>query len=61
MPENLNTYRFTSDVEPTDEQLLAIMKEVESDVRRKSAENIKQLQESIQKEYDNAKIRFQYL
>jgi hypothetical protein len=59
MQENLNTYRFTSDVEPTDEQLLAIMKEVEADVRRKSKENLQKIQENIQREYEKVQAMFQ--
>jgi hypothetical protein len=52
------TYRFTSDAEPTDEQLLVIMKEVEADVRRKNEENKRRIQENIRREYLHVKATF---
>ncbi|MDR0829190.1 MAG: hypothetical protein LBN95_03650 [Prevotellaceae bacterium] len=59
MNTDINSYRFTSDTEPTDEQLFTIMKEVESDVRRENAENILRIQENIQREYRNTQSMFQ--
>lgn len=51
-------YRFTSDSEPTDEQLLALMKEVQADVCREN-ENLKTIMaENIRREYDNARTMF---
>jgi hypothetical protein len=62
MDKNVNmTYRFTSDEEPTDEQLLVIMKEVEADVRRENEEIKVQMQINFQQEYKNARLRFQTL
>ena len=51
-------YRFTSDNEPTDEQLLTIMKEVEMDVRRKSKKRKSIIMANIQKEYLTARAMF---
>jgi hypothetical protein len=48
-------YRFTSDEEPTDEQLAAIMEEMGEDVRRESAEILRKLREKITGEYLKAK------
>ncbi len=42
-------YRFVWDTEPTDEQLLTIMKEVEEDVRRQQKKNKKMVIENIKK------------
>jgi hypothetical protein len=62
MDKNVNmTYRFTSDEEPTDEQLLVIMKEVEADVCRENEEIKAQMQINFQQEYKNARLRFQTL
>jgi len=52
MSTNIDSYRFTSDSEPTDEQLEALMREVGEDVRRQSAEISKRLQEQIRAEYN---------
>ena len=50
MDKNVNmTYRFTSDEEPTDEQLLVIMKEVEADVRQKSFERKNIIKENLKR------------
>ncbi|MDR0874174.1 MAG: hypothetical protein LBN27_12030 [Prevotellaceae bacterium] len=51
-------YRFTSDSEPTDEQLLTIMKEVEADVRQKSFERKNIIKTNLKREYDNARAMF---
>jgi hypothetical protein len=51
-------YRFTSDEEPTDEQLAVIMEEVGEDVRRESAELKRKLHESLEREYQKAKERY---
>jgi hypothetical protein len=49
-------YRFTSDEEPTDEQLTALMQEVGEDVRRQSEALSKKLLEMIEQEYQKAKV-----
>jgi hypothetical protein len=61
MDTDINSYRFTSDSEPTDEQLFFIMKEVETDVRRQSEENSLRIQENIQREYRNTQAMFQIM
>jgi ribosomal protein L18E len=48
-------YRFTSDDEPTDEQLAVLMEEVGEEVRRQSAEINRKLLERIEHEYQKAK------
>jgi hypothetical protein len=48
-------YRFSSDEEPSDEQLAVIMEEVGEDVRRESAELKRKLHESLEREYQKAK------
>jgi hypothetical protein len=48
-------YRFTSDEEPSDEQLAVIMEEVGEDVRRESAEITRKLHERLEREYQKAK------
>jgi hypothetical protein len=58
MSTDINSYRFSSDTEPTDEQLLTIMKEVEADVRRKSFERKNSIKENLKREYDNARAMF---
>ncbi|GHS93969.1 hypothetical protein AGMMS50239_11260 [Bacteroidia bacterium] len=59
MDKNVNmAYRFTSDEEPTDEQLLVIMKEVEADVRQKSFERKNSIKDNLKREYDNARAMF---
>jgi hypothetical protein len=59
MSDNVNMhYRFTSDSEPTDEQLLALMKEIRADVRRES-ENLKTIvAENIRREYASVRAMF---
>jgi hypothetical protein len=54
--KNVNMYyRFTSNNEPTDEQLAVIMQEVGEDVRRQSKENSRMLLERIEQEFQRAK------
>ncbi|MDR1357094.1 MAG: hypothetical protein LBJ58_05430 [Tannerellaceae bacterium] len=48
-------YRFTSDEEPTDEQLEALMEGVGEKVRRENAEMHRKLHENIQRMYEEAK------
>jgi len=43
----LNSYRFTSDEEPTDEQLGQIMREVSIDVRKRAEIANKKFQEDL--------------
>ncbi len=43
----MNSYRFTSDEEPTDEQLSQIMKEVAIDVRKRAEIANKKFQEEL--------------
>jgi hypothetical protein len=50
---DIDSYRLISDIEPTDEQLEALMREVAEDVRRRRAEIAKQLQEQIRAEYNH--------
>jgi hypothetical protein len=50
--QDIDSYRFTSDSEPTDEQLEALMREVGEDVRRQRVEIKKHLQEKIREEYN---------
>ena len=44
----IDSYRFTSDEEPTDEQLVQLMKEVAIDVRKRSEIANKRFQEELQ-------------
>jgi hypothetical protein len=44
-------YSFLQDDEPTDEQLLVIMKEVGEEARRKRKEVARQVIENIEREY----------
>lgn len=43
----LNSYRFTSDEDPTDEQLKQIMKEVAIDVRKRAEKANQKFQEEL--------------
>jgi len=43
----LNSYRFTSDEDPTDEQLNQIMKEVAIDVRKRADSANRKFQEEL--------------
>lgn len=45
--ESLNSYRFTSDNEPSDEQLSQLMKEVAIDVRKRAETANKKFQEEL--------------
>jgi hypothetical protein len=47
--KTINSYRFTSDDEPTDEQLTQLMKEVAIDVRKRAEIANKKFQEELQK------------
>lgn len=53
--KELNSYRFTSGVEPTDEMLSTIMKEVAQDAKEKKEKAYRQLMENIQLEVSNEK------
>ncbi len=54
MPKNVDmNYRFTSDSEPTDEQLRTLMEEVAEDVRKKSSDMQKMIMDNIKREYRN--------
>jgi len=48
-------YRFTSDNEPEDEQLLLLMQEVKEEVRKKNSNLQSAIIENIQREYENIK------
>ena len=59
MIQTLNmTYQFTGNDEPSEEQLLAIMKEVEADVIREDKERKRKIITNLQKEYQNARALF---
>jgi hypothetical protein len=51
-------YRFTSDEEPTDEQLLFLMQEANEEVRKKDSNLQSIIAENIQREYENIKKIF---
>jgi hypothetical protein len=51
-------YRFTSDSEPTDEQLKALMEEVAEEVRRKSSGMQELIMDNIRREYRNVRAKF---
>ena len=51
-------YRFTSDEEPSEEQLAKLMQEVIEDVREKDANLQSIVLENIKREYENAKKMF---
>jgi len=51
-------YRFTSDKEPSDEQLFTLMKEVERDVRQQNEKLKTIIAENIQREYENVRKMF---
>ena len=53
--KELNSYRFNSGVEPTDEMLSTIMKEVAQDAKEKKEKAYRQLMENIQLELSNEK------
>ena len=51
-------YRFTSDNEPSEEQLTVLMQEVREEVREKNANLQSIIMENIFREYQNAKKMF---
>jgi hypothetical protein len=51
-------YRFTSDHEPSEEQLTLLMQEVREEVREKNSNLQSVILENIQREYENAKKMF---
>ena len=51
-------YRFTSDNEPSEEQLTILMQEVREEVREKNSNLQSVILENIQREYENAKKIF---
>ena len=53
--KELNTYRFISGQDPTDEMLSTIMKEVAQEAKEKKEKSYRQLMENIQLEVSNEK------
>ncbi|MCH5223772.1 MAG: hypothetical protein J1E82_06995 [Muribaculaceae bacterium] len=53
--KELNSYRFSSGEDPTDEMLAAIMKEVAEDATKKQKEAEIKMKFESQKEYDSFK------
>ena len=51
-------YRFTSDKEPKEEQLLFLMQEVREEVRKKNSNLQSVIVENIHREYENIKKIF---
>jgi len=51
-------YRFTSENEPKEEQLLLLMQEVREEVRKKNAKLQSTIVENIQREYENIRKKF---
>ena len=51
-------YRFTSDDEPSEEQLIILMQEVRDEVREKNSHLQSQIMENILREYQNVKKMF---
>ena len=51
-------YRFTSDDEPSEEQLTILMQEVRDEVREKNSHLQSQIMENILREYQNVKKMF---
>jgi len=51
-------YRFTSDSEPTEEQLSTLMQEVREEVREKNLKLRFVVTENIKREYENVKKMF---
>ena len=51
-------YRFTSDSEPSEEQLSTLMQEVREEVQEKNSKLHLIVTENIQREYENAKKMF---
>ena len=53
--KDLNSYRFTSGEEPTDEMLGEVMKEVAEDASKKHKEAVIKLEFKSQQDYDSFK------
>ena len=51
-------YRFTSDNEPSEEQLSTLMQEVREEVRKKNSNLQSVITENIQREYENVQRMF---
>lgn len=51
-------YRFTSNSEPTEQQLAVLMSEVGNEVRKKSKKNASRLLEKIDDEFQKAKAYY---
>ena len=51
-------YRFTSDNEPSEEQLSTLMKEVREEVQKKNSNLQLVIAKNIQREYENVKKMF---
>ena len=51
-------YRFTSDNEPSEEQLATLMQEVREEVRAKNSNLQSVITNNIQREYENVKKMF---
>ena len=51
-------YRFTSDNEPKEEQLLLLMQEIQEEVREKNSNLQSVIVKNIQREYENIKKIF---
>ena len=51
-------YRFTSDNEPSEEQLSTLMQEVREEVRKKNSNLQSVITANIQREYENVKKMF---
>jgi len=51
-------YRFTSDYEPSEEQLMALMQEMKEEVRANNSNLQALIMDNIQREYQNAKKLF---
>jgi len=51
-------YRFISDKEPKEEQLLLLMQEVKEEVRKKNSNIQSTIVENIKREYENIKKKY---
>ena len=56
--KELNSYRFTSGDDPSDEMLEIIMKEVAEDASKKQKEAVNKLEYKSQQEYESFKDEF---
>ncbi|MDR1792533.1 MAG: hypothetical protein LBR36_03710 [Bacteroidales bacterium] len=61
MNTDIDSYSLFSDSEPTDEQLLAIMQEVESDVRSENMELEKQIEAKLKHDFEIALAEYKKL